>query len=83
MDHDAANNLTLTNGCPLVPHPTNKDVVYFEFGTYFSGYGTDLYKYDGTSVTKTHNSYNDMLAFAFNPSDPSLMYLGITQASPN
>jgi hypothetical protein len=83
VEHDAANNLTLTNGCPLVPHPTNKNVVYFEFGTYFSGYGTDIYKYDGTGVTKTHNAYNDILAFAFNPSDPSLMYLGITQASPN
>ncbi len=75
--------VTLSNGLPLVPHPTNPDIVYFEFGTYFSGYGTDLFKLDGTTLTMTHNSYNDILAIAFSPADPGLMYLGITQEQIN
>lgn len=79
MVEHKAGQVTLTNGLPLVPHPTEKDVVYFEFGTDYAAYGTDLFKWDGTKLTMTHNAYDDMLAIAFSPADPSLLYLGITQ----
>ncbi|MFO0553751.1 MAG: hypothetical protein U0271_35535 [Polyangiaceae bacterium] len=70
----------LTNGVLLAPHPTDPDVMYFEFGTYYDGYGTDLYRYDQTTgaVTKTHNDYDDVSSIAFNPADPTVMYLGLT-----
>lgn len=84
VDH-AAGDVTLTNGLPLVPHPTDANVVYFEFGTHFQGYGTDLFRYDAATKTlgRTHNAYDDMLAIAFSPADPSLLYLGITSEQTN
>ena len=77
--------VTLTNGVLLVPHPTDSDVLYFEFGTYFQGYGTDIYRYDHATgnVTTTHNSYDDVSSIAFNPADASVMYFGLTAAAPN
>ena len=77
--------MTLTNGVLLVPHPSDADVLYFEFGTYFQGYGTDIYRYDhGTGdVTTTHNGYDDVSSIAFNPVDASVMYFGLTKAAPN
>ena len=55
------------------------------FGTYFQGYGTDIYKYDQTTgmVTITHNQYNDVNAVAFSPANPSVMYLGLTSDAVN
>ena len=78
-------SVTLTNGVLLVPHPTDSDVLYFEFGTYFQGYGTDIYRYDHATgmVTKTHNPYDDVSAIAFNPADSGVMYFGLTKAAPN
>lgn len=77
--------VTLTNGVLLAPHPVDAGVLYFEFGTYFQGYGTDLYKYDHATgqVTKTHNSYDDVSSVAFHPLDPSVMYLGLTSEDVN
>jgi photosystem II stability/assembly factor-like uncharacterized protein len=73
-------NRTIVNGMPLFAHPTDPDVLYATFGTYFQGYGTDIYKYDaGTgNVTTTHQPFHDAMAIAFLPGDPSWMYLGIT-----
>lgn len=70
----------LRNQVLLAAHPTDPNVLYFVFGTYFQGYGTDLYRYDHSTgkVTKTHNDYNDVSALAFSPSDPKVMYLGLT-----
>lgn len=78
-------DITLKNGTLLVPHPTKTDVLYFVFGTYFQGYGTDLYRYDEATkgVTKTHNGYDDVSAIAFSPADPGVMFLGLTWAKPN
>lgn len=77
--------VTLTNGVLLAPHPVDAGVLYFEFGTYFQGYGTDLYKYDQATgqVTKTHNSYDDVSSIAFHPQDPSVMYFGLTSEDVN
>jgi hypothetical protein len=75
--------ITLINGTLLAPHPTKRDVLYFVFGSYFQGYGTDLYRYDDSThvVTLTHNDYNDIDAIAFSPADPNVMYLGLEVVS--
>jgi hypothetical protein len=72
--------VTLTNGVPMLPDPADAGSLYFEFGTYFDAYGTDIYRYDGASkkVTKTHNPYDDMLAFVASPADPTFLYFGVT-----
>ena len=76
---DASAEVFLPNGPPMAAHPTNPHVVYFTFGSSFQGYGADLYRYDdGTgSVTQTHNSYHSLPAIAFNPADPTFLYLGL------
>jgi hypothetical protein len=72
--------VTLTNGVLLVPHPVDPAILYFEFGTYFQGYGTDLFELDADrdTLTKRHNDHDDVLAIDFMPGDPSVMYLGLT-----
>lgn len=75
------NQVTLFNGTPLWPSPENSDVLYFDFGTWFGGYGTDLYSYDAATqrVTVNHNSYDDISSIAFNPANPQVMYLGLVE----
>ena len=76
---DQSDVVHLINGNLLAPHPTNPDVLYFVFGTYFQNYGTDLYRYDASRRTLTiaHNDANDINAIAFSPGRPNLMYLGL------
>jgi photosystem II stability/assembly factor-like uncharacterized protein len=76
---DEGNGVDLINGNLLAAHPTDKDVLYFEFGTYFQGYGTDLYRFDLRSRTLTinHNPHDGVNAIVFSPNDPNLIYLGI------
>jgi hypothetical protein len=76
---DASDNVFMINGSLLAPHPTNPGVLYFVFGTYFQGYGTDVYRYDASrrALTMTHNDADDIDAIAFSPSSPTLMYLGL------
>ncbi|MBI2377719.1 MAG: dispase autolysis-inducing protein [Deltaproteobacteria bacterium] len=75
---DQSGSVTLTNGPLLVPHPTNPNVLYFIFGTYFQGYGTDVFRYEhGVGLTKAHNDYQEVGELAFGPGDPQLMYLGV------
>lgn len=80
VDHDPA-TVTLTNGVPLAPHPTDPNILYFEFGTWFAGYGTDLFAYDAGSgrLTVAHNDHDGINAIAFNPGYPQVMYLGLTE----
>jgi len=82
---DRSNDVILPNGVPLAAHPTNKAVVYFSFGSSFGGYGADLYRYDDTTsqVTKTHSSYHGYPSIAFNPADPSFIYLGLALEAVN
>ncbi|MFE0645765.1 dispase autolysis-inducing protein [Streptomyces sp. NPDC058877] len=71
----------LTNGTLLAPSPVDPDVLYFEFGMYFQDYGTDLFRYDaGTgALTKTHNAFDGISAIAFNPVQPTVLYLGMEE----
>ncbi|MCC7383049.1 MAG: dispase autolysis-inducing protein [Deltaproteobacteria bacterium] len=72
--------ITLINGTLLVPHPEDADVLYFVFGTYFQGYGTDLFRYDARArrLTVEHNDYDEINAIEFAPGDPAVMFLGLT-----
>jgi photosystem II stability/assembly factor-like uncharacterized protein len=69
----------LYNGTNLWPSPADTDVVYFEFGTYFSG--TDLYRYDAGSgaVSSTHSNFDGIDSLSFSPADPTVMYLGLCE----
>ena len=71
--------VSLTNGILMAPHPRDSNLLYFEFGTYFGGYGTDIFRYDGTSRTLTvnHNNYDDVGSIAFMPGDPAVMFFGL------
>lgn len=82
---DMEQDITLYNGNYLAPDPKNASVLYFVFGTYFQGYGTDVYRYDHANgdVTIGHNEYNDVSAIAFHPTDPEVLYLGLTADAPN
>lgn len=73
-------SITLINGNLLVPHPTEANILYFVFGTYFQGYGTDIYRFDvaTNNLTINHNNYQDVNAIEFAPGDPQLMFLGLT-----
>jgi len=77
--------IVLRNQELLAAHPTDPSVLYFVFGTYFQGYGTDIYRYDQATgkVTTTHNNYNDVSALAFSPGDAKVMYLGLTSDAVN
>ncbi len=78
---EQAPDLTLVNGTLMAPHPTDADVLYFVFGTYFQGYGTDLFRYRAGDPlpTKTHSAYDDVMAITFSPVDPTVMYLGLVE----
>jgi len=69
----------LVNGPTMAAHPTNRELLYFVFGTHFQGYGTDLFRYDAGSdvLTVTHSSKDDINAIAFSRRYPHLMYLGV------
>ncbi|MFI6928066.1 sialidase family protein [Nonomuraea spiralis] len=79
VDQDQA--ITIPNGPLLAPHPKNSDVLYFDFGTGWSGIGTDIYKYDfrKNRVIINHNPYDRVPSIAFNPAHPNVMYLGVAE----
>lgn len=76
---DASADVTLVNGPVMAAHPTNPNILYFVFGTFFQGYGTDLFRYDAATrtLTKTHNDHDDINAIAFARDDANVMYLGL------
>jgi photosystem II stability/assembly factor-like uncharacterized protein len=69
----------LINGPLLAPHPADESILLFVFGTYFQGYGTDLFRYDDDTrcLTMTHHPFHDIDAIAFHPRDPEVLYLGL------
>ncbi|HEX8253984.1 MAG TPA: hypothetical protein VF846_12625 [Thermoanaerobaculia bacterium] len=77
IDENAA--VKLVNGPTMAAHPTNRELLYFVFGTHIFQYGTDLFRYDAASnsLTMTHNNFDDINAIAFSRKHPALMYLGI------
>lgn len=76
-------DITLTNGVPMLADPADPKGLYFEFGTYYAGYGTDVFHLDATTkmVTKTHNPYDDMNVFVASPADPTFLYFGVTSSA--
>ncbi|MGS2614823.1 WD40/YVTN/BNR-like repeat-containing protein [Micromonospora sp. LZ34] len=72
---------TLINGTPMWPSPVDPDVLYFAFGTWWGGYGTDLYRYEASTgrLTSQHNPHDGIASVAFNPADPRVMYLGLVE----
>lgn len=76
---DEAPGVKLINGPTMAAHPTNKDVLYFIFGTHIFQYGTDLFRYDAASqqLTLTHSTLDDVNAIAFSRKSPTVMYLGV------
>ena len=76
---DEAPGVKLINGPVMAAHPTNRDVLYFIFGTHVFQYGTDVFRYDAgnDSLTMQHNDQNDVNAITFSRKDPSVMYLGL------
>jgi hypothetical protein len=76
---DASADVTLINGSVMAVHPTDPNVVYFIFGTYFQGYGTDVFRYDAATrqLRKSHLDVDDIDAIAFSPADPNVMYFGL------
>ncbi|WNG50526.1 exo-alpha-sialidase [Archangium minus] len=82
---EESETVTLGNGPLVAPHPKDAHVIYFEFGTYFQDYGTDIYKYDHATgvVTQTHNANDGVSSIAFSPADPSVMYFGLTSIIPS
>lgn len=79
---DEAPGVDLINGNVMAAHPTNRDVLYFVFGTHIFAYGTDVFRFDLASrmLTVAHNAFDDINAIAFSRRDPNLMYLGIEMA---
>lgn len=75
--------IRLTNGALVVPDPRDADVAWIQFGTHFAGYGTDLYRYDaGTGEVITHHHpVHGINSISFHPTDPQLLYLGITRTA--
>lgn len=76
---DNSADVTLVNQPVMAAHPTNPNILYFVFGTFFQEYGTDLFRYDAATrtLTKTHNAHDDINAIAFAREDPNVMYLGL------
>ena len=76
--HEAA-GVDLINGNVMAAHPTDKDVLFFVFGSHIFQYGTDLYRFNlrSRSLAVTHNDNDGIDAIAFSPADPNLMYLGL------
>ena len=80
---DEAPGVDLINGPTMAAHPSNRDVLYFVFGTHIYQYGTDVFRYDASTATLTvaHNDQHDVNAIAFSRKDPAVMYLGLERSS--
>jgi photosystem II stability/assembly factor-like uncharacterized protein len=74
-----AAGVKLVNGPIMAAHPTNRDLLFFIFGTHTFGYGTDVFRYDAAAKTLSveHNDLDDVNAIAFSPNDPGVMYFGL------
>lgn len=81
---DAGGVVTLVNGVVMAAHPTDPNVLYFVFGTFFQDYGTDLYRFNGATrdLRIMHHDFDDIDAIAFSPLDPDLMYFGLEVVEP-
>ncbi len=74
-----SSDVTLVNGQGMAPHPTDDNVLYFTFRGCAVGPGVTLYRYDhatGQTTWEKSHLYDRFSAFAFNPADPTVMYIG-------
>ncbi|MFC5835925.1 WD40/YVTN/BNR-like repeat-containing protein [Nonomuraea insulae] len=80
---DQGDGITIPNGPLLAAHPKDPGVLYFVWGTGWSGIGTDIYRYDSrrNRVTTNHNAYDRVTSIAFNPANSKVMYLGVAEES--
>jgi photosystem II stability/assembly factor-like uncharacterized protein len=80
---DEQPGVDLINGPTMAAHPTNRDVLFFVFGTHIYQYGTDVFRYDAATATLTvaHNDQHDVNAIAFSRKDPGVMYLGLERSN--
>ncbi|MEV0618299.1 hypothetical protein AB0I81_33585 [Nonomuraea sp. NPDC050404] len=78
---DQGGDVTLPNGPLLAAHPRDPGVLYFVWGTSWSGLGTNIYRYDSRRdrVTTNHNAYDRVTSIAFHPLNPKVMYLGVAE----
>ncbi|MCA9673235.1 MAG: hypothetical protein KC503_46920 [Myxococcales bacterium] len=74
---DEAGTIPMSNGTELWPHPQNPDLLYFAHGSKFSGARLMRYDHSSGMVTSTTNTFHGIDALAFNPSNPSLLYIGL------
>lgn len=76
---DESPTVQFVNQPVMAVSPQDANVLYFIFGTYFQGYGTDIYRYDLATNTLTtfHNDYDDINAIAFSWKDANVMYFGL------
>ncbi|MCF6470614.1 dispase autolysis-inducing protein [Nonomuraea sp. MG754425] len=80
---DQSSEVTIPNGPLLAAHPKDPGVLYFVWGTAWSGLGTNIYRYDARRgrVTTNHNAYDRVTSVSFSPVNPKVMYLGVAEES--
>ena len=76
---DEGEGVKLVNQPIMAADPRDANVLWFVFGTFTIGYGTDLFRYDLrlNQLSMTHSDFHDINAIAFSPFDPLLMYVGL------
>jgi hypothetical protein len=79
---DRSPAVTITNGPVMAAHPTDANRLYFVFGTYFQGYGTDLFDFDASNgaLRIHHHPFDDIDGIAFSPADPAVMLFGLERS---
>ena len=71
----------LINGNRMWASPADPDLLYFSYGTSFANFGADLYRFRPSTgeLSKNHNRNDGIPSLAFNPSDPTILYLGLAE----
>ena len=79
---DRSPAVTITNGPVMVAHPTDANRLYFVFGSYFQGYGTDLFDFDASTgaLLIHHHPFDGIDGIAFSPDDPAVMLFGLERS---
>ncbi len=71
----------LINGNKMWASPVDPDLLYFSYGTSFANFGADLYRFVPSTgaLTKQHNKNDGIPSLAFNPANPTILYLGLAE----
>jgi hypothetical protein len=76
---DDGGDVVLINGPVLAAHPTDRDLLYFPWGSRSQIGGVRLYRYDDLSGQTTWNlspEWFEIRALTFHPTDPAVLYGG-------